>query len=141
MLRKKILDRLCIAIVLLAIVNTLAVHFSWYGLIWWFDMPMHFLGGIAVFYLSAMIWLPALKWVPAWRFLYECVITALLFGILWEALELFLYLHYGSPGFVMLDSLSDMCFDLAGALFAAFMTAPHLVAWLTAPKKTSVMVS
>ncbi len=126
MLRTKFLNRLAVSVILLAVVDQIATRFSWYGLIWWFDMPMHFLGGMAVFYFSAMLWRPALKWVPIWRFIYECVITALLIGILWEALELFLYLHYGSPSYTLLDSLSDMAFDLAGALCAAYMTAGML---------------
>ncbi len=123
MLRSKLLNRLAISIIVLALINALAVYFSWYSLVWWFDMPMHFLGGISVFYLSAMLWRSALKRVPVWRFLYEAVITAVLIGVLWEALELYLYLHYGSPNFILLDSFSDVCFDLAGALFAAYMTA------------------
>ncbi len=123
MLRTKLLHRLAFSIIILAAINALAVHFSWYSLVWWFDMPMHFLGGVSVFYLSAMLWRPALKWVPVWRFMYESVITAVLLGVLWEALELFLYIHYGTPPFILLDSVSDVCFDLAGALFAAYLTA------------------
>ena len=141
MLRKKILNRLAVAVVFLAIINGSATHFSWYSLVWWFDMPMHFLGGISVFYFSAIVWLPALRWVSARRFLYESVITAVLIGVLWEGLELFLYTHYGSPDFILLDSMSDVCFDLAGALFAAYMTAPHLHAYLAVPQKSSVVVS
>ncbi len=83
---------------------------------------MHFLGGIAVFYLGAILWLPARSRVSTGRFLYEGIITALLLGVLWEALELFLHVRYGTPDFVLLDSISDLCFDLAGTLLAAFWT-------------------
>ena len=114
--RTLILNRLALSVTFLAVVNFFATHFSWYSLLWWFDMPMHFLGGGVVFYLSAYVWTGALRYVPLWRFLYESLITALLLGLMWEALELFLYIHYGTPDFVLLDSLSDMCFDLAGAL-------------------------
>ncbi len=126
MLRKKLLSNLVLFVVALAIVNALAVQFHWYGLIWWFDMPMHFLGGLTVFYFAALIWRPALRWVPTGRFIYECIITTLLIGVLWEALELYLYLHYGSPNFILLDSLSDIGFDLAGAFFAAYMTVKSI---------------
>lgn len=126
MLRKKLLHRLCFAVVVLAIFNQIATSFHWYALIWWFDMPMHFLGGLTVFYFSAIVWLPARKWVPDWRYVYEAVITTVLISVLWEALELFLYLRYGSPPFITLDSLSDVGFDIAGALFAAYLTAPFL---------------
>jgi len=126
MLRKKLLERLCILIVMLAVINQFASFFSWYVLVWWFDMPMHFLGGLSIFYLSAIVWLPALKYVPVWRFLYEAIITAVLLGVLWEGLELYLYLHYGSPDFVLLDSLSDMLFDVAGILFGSFWSLRSL---------------
>ena len=122
MLRKHLLSKLAYSIVTLAVVNQLATFFHWYNLVWWFDMPMHFLGGFAVFYFSAILWLPARKWVSDWRFLYEAVITTVLIGVLWEGLELYLYIHYGTPAFVTLDSISDVVFDLAGALFAAYLS-------------------
>ena len=126
MLRSQLLKRLAFYIVLVAVLNQIASFFDWYDLVWWFDMPMHFLGGVAVFYLSAVVWAPALKYVPAWRFIYESIITALLLGVLWEALELFLYIHLGTPRFILLDSCSDMFFDLAGACFAGFATVSLL---------------
>ena len=128
MLRERILKRLCAAIVTLAVVNQAASFFSWYSLAWWFDMPMHFLGGVSVLYLGALLWLPALSYVSVRRYLYEAVITAVLFGVLWEALELYLHVRFGSPDFVLLDSVSDVFFDLAGALLAAFGLAPVLEA-------------
>ncbi len=136
-----ILNRLALSIVFLAVVNFFATHFSWYSLLWWFDMPMHFLGGGAVFYLSAYVWSPALRYVPAWRFLYESLITALLLGLLWEALELFLYIRYGTPDFILLDSMSDVCFDIAGALLAAYLTIPHLTDSISMQSKASRVVS
>ena len=136
MLRKKILNRLCVAIVSLFILNELATFFSWYSLAWWFDMPMHFLGGISVFYMAAFIWAPALKWVPVWRYVYESVITAMLLGVLWEALELYLHLRYGSPDFILLDSFSDVFFDLSGVLAAAFMLVPIIEVYKPASKKS-----
>lgn len=124
MLREKILKRLAIAIVSLAAINFLGGFFSWYSIEWWFDMPMHFLGGISVLYISAVLWLPALKRVSRSRYTYECLITAVLFGVLWEALELYLHLRFGSPQFILRDSISDVFFDLAGAFWAMFLLMP-----------------
>lgn len=126
MIRKQLLHRLVISIVSLAVINALAVYFYWYSLLWWFDMPMHFLGGFTVFFFCAIVWLPARKWVSNGRFLFEAVITTVLIGVLWEALELYLYLTYGSPGFITLDAISDVFFDLAGALFASYRIIPLL---------------
>ena len=126
MLRQQILKKLAVSFVVLAIFNEIAVFIHWYSIIWWFDMPMHFLGGMAVFYLSAVLWLPARKFVSDRRFLFEGIITALLIGVLWEALELYLFLTYGDPNFILLDSISDLFFDLAGAFLGAYFLAQIL---------------
>ena len=126
MLRQKLLRKLAISVITLAIINEIAIFIHWYSLVWWFDMPMHFLGGLTVFYFCAIIWIPARKWVSDGRFLFESIITTVLIGVLWEALELYLYIHYGSPDFITLDSMSDVFFDLTGALFAAYCIFPLL---------------
>lgn len=135
-LRNSFLRALAQVIILLALFNWIAGLFNWYGLIWWFDMPMHFFGGVSVFYISAILWLPARKWVSNGRFLYESIITGLLLGVLWEGLELYLNIHYGSPQFILLDSLSDVCFDLAGIFLAAWFASGKLTTILSSePKK------
>lgn len=126
MTRSKLVQDLAVVIVLLAVFNGLASFFSWYTLAWWFDMPMHFFGGVSVFYISAILWLPARKWVRDGRYIFESVITAVFLGVLWEALELYLHVHYGSPDFILLDSISDVFFDLAGALVAAYLLVSQL---------------
>lgn len=113
-------------VVSLAIINGFAVYLNWYSLVWWFDMPMHFLGGLTVFYFGAIVWNFALRYVSFGRYMYESIITALLIGVLWEALEYYLYIQYGSPEFKLVDSFSDIFFDLGGALFGAFMLSSRL---------------
>lgn len=137
MIRKQLLHRLVISVVSLAVINALAVYFYWYNLLWWFDMPMHFFGGFTVFFFCAIVWLGARKWVSNGRYIFEAVITAVLIGVLWEALELYLYLTYGSPGFITLDAISDVFFDLAGALFAGYKVIPLLTAESLKPKVES----
>ncbi len=126
MIRKRLLNKLFVSIIALTIVFAGNTIFHWSDLLWWFDMPMHFLGGFTVFFFCAIVWLPARKWVSNGRFLFEAVITTVLIGVLWEALELYLYLTYGSPGFITLDAISDVFFDLAGALFAGYKVIPLL---------------
>jgi len=126
MTRRYILKNLTLVIVFVAIVNLMASVFHWYYLVWWFDMPMHFLGGVSVFYLSALVLLPKLQQVSNRRFLFKSILGALFLGVLWEALELFLHIRYGSPDFILLDSISDVFFDLAGAFVGAFCLASAL---------------
>ncbi len=116
-----LLKKLAICITILAVVNFIAVYLNWYYFVWWFDMPMHFLGGLTVFYFGAIVWRFALKYVSFGRYLYESILTAVLIGVLWEALEFYLYIKYGSPMFSLVDSFSDVFFDLSGALLGAFL--------------------
>ncbi len=127
MLRKTLVKKLVTSILILACINAPATFFHWYSLIWWFDMPMHFLGGVTVAYISALLWLPARVYVGDVRFSFEVIITALLFGVLWEALELYLSLHFGSPAFMLTDSISDVFFDLAGICSVVLYLIPLLV--------------
>lgn len=115
---------MAICVLTLAILNTSATFLHWYEVVWWFDMPMHFLGGLTVFYFSAIIWKGALKWVTVGRFLFESIITALLIGVLWEGLEYYLFVNYGSPQFILMDSFSDVFFDLSGSILGALLIAP-----------------
>lgn len=110
--------RLVWTIVILAIINALATFFHWYSLVWWFDMPMHFLGGVAAAFFSAVIWHPSRKYVSDTRYFFEIIITTILIGVLWEALELYLYIRFGAPAFMLTDSISDVFFDLSGGLVA-----------------------
>ncbi len=43
---QKLLKRLGIVVIFIFFINTLATFFYWYYSIWWFDMPMHFMGGL-----------------------------------------------------------------------------------------------
>ncbi len=146
MIRLKLLRRLAISVISLAVINEFAVFLHWYSLVWWFDMPMHFLGGLSVCYFSAMVWLNCFEGKTVarifWnknvlgfpfraklsnaRFLFDAVLTTLLIGVLWEGLEFYLFMQYGNPPFIMLDSFSDIFFDIAGALFAVYGILPLL---------------
>jgi len=55
LMQKKILKNIAILIVFIFLVNLLTIKFHWYFTIWWFDMPMHFLGG--VFISVSVLWL------------------------------------------------------------------------------------
>lgn len=123
MLRKRLIRKLAWSIIMLSLINLMASFFHWYTLLWWFDMPMHFLGGLSMLYLSAVLWRPALKWVSKGRYLYEICITALLFSVMWEGLEYYLHVRYGTPEFVLKDALSDILFDLSGVFLGLFVVS------------------
>lgn len=127
-----------------------AVAFSnyWYWTIWWFDMPMHFFGGVwlAMAFLllnskfKILMVRPRSPSIPSrveglngssilqlFDYLIAVFITlsfVALGGILWEFFEFFydlLISSRGYAGFAQLgaaDTVSDLFFDLFGGLAA-----------------------
>lgn len=114
--RLKLLSLLAYSIVFLAIVNFLAIRGDAYYIFWYFDMPMHFLGGMTSLYLIFYVFYN--KITP----LAKLPVMYLLFGVLiiglgWEIFEyIFLNWYAGQP-FNLQDSSSDIFFDLAGGVF------------------------
>lgn len=92
--------------------NALAMKYHWYFSLWWYDMPMHFLGGVFIGFLALVIF-PKKPVLNA----FLCV---LIIGILWEVFEFSLdtFITYNPHNY--LDTLSDIAFDLAGGLSAVF---------------------
>lgn len=109
-----------------------AVAFSnyWYWTVWWFDMPMHFFGGV---WLAMVFLLLNSKFkilngssIPQLSDYLIAVFITLSFvafgGILWEFFEFFydlLISSRGYAGFAQLgaaDTVSDLFFDLFGGL-------------------------
>ena len=125
MTRRELLRKLAMFLIALAFLNLLAALFHWYETLWWFDMPMHFLGGVSVMYLAAVSVFPRLKrGMPVAKYVRACVLLAVALGVLWEVLEFVLYRYVGGPAFDLLDTLSDLFFDLAGISAAAYAIVP-----------------
>lgn len=101
---------------LMFIINKLAWKFYWYSSIWWFDIPMHFLGGVwlGLFFLYLF---SRLNFVKS-RILLT-IFGVLVVGILWEFFETHLN-EISKDEFNILDTVSDVLFDLAGGLCAIF---------------------
>ena len=82
---RNLLIRLVTLIFLIFLLNYLAMKFYWYSSIWYFDMPMHFLGGL---WLGlALIWFFKIKEI-SWKVILEIILGVLLIGVFWEAFEI-----------------------------------------------------
>lgn len=107
---------LAFLVALIAIAHGLANVFYWYYTIWWFDIPMHFLGG---FWVGAVaLWALGVK-RPHASFrsrLTSALGAALVAGALWEVMEFGLDTIGDS-----VDTRQDLMFDLLGAIAAVFM--------------------
>lgn len=122
------------SILIVFIANTMALFFHWYRLIWWFDMPMHFMGGFFCVWFVLAFYTNIFKYkkvnitevnVPELIFnkvlIKKLLVWALIIGLGWEWFEWGTDLYTGAGNMHMLDSYSDLFFDMAGAFSAIFM--------------------
>ncbi len=90
-------------------VNLIAHKFFWYSSLWWFDMPMHFFGGVFIGLLG--FYLFGDKFLKIFLFV-------LLVGLSWEAFEALIDKNISHNPFNIFDTASDIFFDLSGGLSA-----------------------
>jgi hypothetical protein len=114
---EKLLMRLISLILLIFLLNFLAMKFYWYLSIWYFDMPMHFLGGIWLG-LASIYFFPLKD--NSLKSIFKIFFIVLLVGVGWEVFEILVNKFTVQDPFNFLDTVSDICFDLAGGLFAIF---------------------
>ena len=105
----------------------LAERFGWYDSHWWFDIPMHFLGGfwVGIFFF----WFFSYAEVPFVRqpvraitgqTLMHAIFFLILVSLAWEAGEFLTTNHIGLALWSMSDTAGDIFFDLAGGAAALF---------------------
>lgn len=103
----------------------IALSFSWYWRIWWFDMPMHFAGGLWIG--LSVLWIVFLSE----RFIHtlpQNTLNTFFIGILsvcavaiaWEIFEYIVYILFphGSP-YDIFDTMSDIFLGLMGGVIAS----------------------
>ncbi len=130
-----VLQKGVLGLVITLLVHVAAIVFDWYASYDWFDIPMHFLGGLAVATLALGAWHSVIKKInykqhlsPVWQTsIYAIGIlgSVALIGIAWEWYEfifdrlMFTYNADFSPAQTSLgDTLADLFLDLLGGLLA-----------------------
>ncbi|MGI9118480.1 MAG: hypothetical protein ACR2IQ_02940 [Minisyncoccia bacterium] len=138
---KRILEvEMGITMAILFLASLGAYFFYWYSTIWFFDMPMHFIGG----YFICI----ALMYVTGYRlhatgykgedkdvikknnhkyFYLKLILLTFIIGLLWEVYEYVVDLYFGNHLVVLIDSFSDLCFDTAGAITALFFIDKYML--------------
>ena len=107
--RKIIFKYLSFLIFCILVLNLVAIKFYWYFTIRWFDMPMHFLGGLWL--SSAIIWFFR-KLDLSLKSIFYTLAGVLLIGILWEVYEILINNNFAQNPFDLPDTLSDLFFYL-----------------------------
>jgi len=91
-----------------------------YDTVWWYDIPMHFLGGLWVFLFA--LWVTHTRYgrSPLRRTPARDILVFVLFvGIFWEILEIFLsFTHFSDPGYFF-DTPKDLVMNTLGAVFGS----------------------
>ncbi|MBN2197651.1 hypothetical protein JW698_00415 [Candidatus Wolfebacteria bacterium] len=114
-------------VILIAIFHILGTIYSWYWIIGYFDMLMHFSGGFWLASLFLFFFLPKITIIKYKTFI-QAVLTvsfSAFVGVLWEFFEFglsFFILGDNFSGFIqhgLPDTLSDLVFDILGG-FACF---------------------
>jgi hypothetical protein len=119
MVSKKLFKQLATLVIAIFVLNFLANKFHWYYSIWWFDMLMHFLGG---FWLGMVfVWFFKVRqreFSVNPRFVIRLVAWILLIGVAWELFEYYFINYVAQNNFDLLDTLSDLFFDLFGGILS-----------------------
>lgn len=121
---KKVLRTAAFSIWGLFILSFLAIHFNIYYTFPWFDMLMHFLGGmIAALVLYVILARFDLRYYrTAASFFIAIVVMTFLVGLFWEVAEYVVNYYLPTYAFDPIDTTIDLVADTCGAaLSAAFI--------------------
>ncbi len=112
---RKLLIRLLMLVFSIFVLNYLAMEFHWYSSVWYFDMSMHFLGGLWLGLVS--IHLFSLE-NTSFHSILKIFFMVLFIGIGWEIFEILIDKFITQNPFNFADTISDLFFDFIGGFFA-----------------------
>ena len=125
--RKRLVKHLVFLMFFIFIVNLSAQQFHWYFSVWYFDMFMHFLGGFWVGLASLYFFFSAsesfglsLESKALTGIILKILLCVLFIGIGWEIFETSIDKVIVQNSFNVLDTFSDILFDLTGGATTVF---------------------
>ena len=127
----KLIHFLALAIAVIFVLHFAGTALDWYGHVWWFDIPMHIMGGMFIALLFFYVFTdraPRLIDPAAMRPWVLCALAigfVAFIGVLWEfyeyAAEVFIQHQFtfacAAPG-GLFDTLKDLFDDLVGGTLA-----------------------
>ncbi len=125
--------KIAVAPIALLVIHTLVTIFGYYESYWWLDIPMHFLGGIAIAasaYFLLQHFQELNQYSNSSKILQFLIIVSIvaLSAVAWEVMEFsldFYYLTEMQP--TVQDTMKDLSIGLiGGSLTALFFSKPNL---------------
>ncbi|MFA5999700.1 MAG: hypothetical protein WC783_01835 [Candidatus Paceibacterota bacterium] len=117
MAHKRLLIHIIILMFLIVLLDKGANKFYWQNSVWYFDIIMHFLGGVWVGFFFIYVYSPLQR---VTRPVLKVLLSVFLIGISWEIFEFVVNNVIGRIPFDAGDTLSDIFWDLTGGLIATF---------------------
>lgn len=112
-----------VLLIFIASLNQIAISFHLYWLVWWFDILMHFLGGLwvglsALWFVYFSDFLKFFEYNKRNIFLIS-LITTIVVGLGWEVFEFIIEVDF-SNGYWK-DTIQDLIMDTIGAITASII--------------------
>lgn len=114
-MNRKLLIYGCLVVCFIFGVNALANSFYWYSAIWWFDIPMHILGGVFLALICGAIFFSKLSHLSTFKTIVTTLLFVLILGIGWEFFEYLVQAIIKGPQLANVgDSIKDVLMDIIG---------------------------
>lgn len=113
---------LAILLFTIFVLHIAALYFFWYWSIWWYDLLIHFLGGIFIGGLALTLFKRSTAENGDFlSILFVTVSVVAFFGIVWELFELSVdsIIAFNDQN-DRLDTITDLAVDITGGLIAPF---------------------
>ncbi len=120
-MHKKLSIYACLLVFFIWLVNALANTFHWYSAMWWFDIPMHVMGGMFLGLAIGAVCFKRILSLSRGEVLVTVLLFVLIVGIGWEVFEYFVqsFIKGSTQLANIMDSVKDMMMDLIGGLLAS----------------------
>jgi len=121
-IHKPLFKEIVILAVVVAFLHKMALSFHLYWSVWWFDILLHFLGGVTIGVIALFVFFTSgyIKYPSRHQIVVLSIVLGSVFivGLVWELWELF-------AGFSNViedcgDTITDLVVDLIGAVTAYF---------------------
>jgi hypothetical protein len=120
-MRASLIKQSLFLVIFIFILNKVANLFFWYTSIVWFDMLMHFLGGVFVALAVGSVLAGYLKNTENKKVFWIILASVLVVGLGWEVFEFSVQEIVKVTGLADVpDSVSDLFFDALGAAAGTF---------------------